>query len=180
MLRIKALKVLVWHFCRGSQCKELKKKNERWYMMNELMVDQDQERTDSRINTVGWRMLCVLFRQKNAIAGIGIFDIKKVFLWSMPPSRIFYTPLLIICLSAIETLVCHRKIEFDTVYFLRFCTKYDMWFQNTVLNSTWHCLQQLLPKKKKTMLKLFVNENVLKFGGNFWQVVFFFKWNLWF
>ena len=37
----------------------------------------------------------------------------------------FHTPLLIIILSAIETLICQIDIEFNKVYFLRFCTKYN-------------------------------------------------------
>ena len=37
----------------------------------------------------------------------------------------FYTPLLIIYFSAIETLICHTEIEVDRVYFLQFYTKYD-------------------------------------------------------
>ena len=28
-------------------------------------------------------------------------------------------------LNTIETLICHAKIEFNRVCFLRFCTKYD-------------------------------------------------------
>ena len=36
----------------------------------------------------------------------------------------FDTQLLIIYLSGIETLICHGEIEFNSVYFLRFCTKY--------------------------------------------------------
>ena len=31
-------------------------------------------------------------------------------------------------LSAMETLICLREIEFDRAYFLRFCTKYDICF----------------------------------------------------
>ena len=36
----------------------------------------------------------------------------------------FNISLLIIYLSAIETLICHTEIEVDRVYFHRFCTKY--------------------------------------------------------
>ena len=38
------------------------------------------------------------------------------------------TLLLITYLSAIETLICQREIEFDRVYFVWFCTYYDTRF----------------------------------------------------
>ena len=37
----------------------------------------------------------------------------------------FNTSLLIIHFSAIETLICHKEIEFNRVYFLRFRKNYD-------------------------------------------------------
>ena len=43
----------------------------------------------------------------------------------MPKSNLFNTLMIILYLSAIETLICYRDIEFNSVYFLRFCTKYD-------------------------------------------------------
>ena len=65
---------------------------------------------------------------------------KKRYSYDQCPNPVcFSTPLLIrIHLSGIETLICHKGIEFDRVCFLCFCTKcyklYD--FQNTVLNHT--------------------------------------------
>ena len=46
----------------------------------------------------------------------------------MPLSSLLNTPSLIIYLSAIETPICHREIEFNRVYILRFSTKYDTRF----------------------------------------------------
>ena len=40
----------------------------------------------------------------------------------------FNTPLLITHLSAIETRICHKRFEFNRVYFLRFCTNYNTRF----------------------------------------------------
>ena len=37
----------------------------------------------------------------------------------------FNTSLLIIHFSAVETLICHKEIEFNRVYFLRFRKNYD-------------------------------------------------------
>ena len=36
--------------------------------------------------------------------------------------------MVIMYLSAIETLICHSDIEFNRVYFLLFGTKYVKWF----------------------------------------------------
>ena len=44
-------------------------------------------------------------------------------------SRVYFnTIMLILYLSAIETLICYTEIELKRVYFLRFCTKYETWF----------------------------------------------------
>ena len=43
----------------------------------------------------------------------------------MPSADYFKTMLLIKYLSAIETLICHREIEFNSVYCLRIITIYD-------------------------------------------------------
>ena len=45
------------------------------------------------------------------------------------PNPVYFNTLfLIMHLSAIETLICQREIHFDSIHFLRFCTKYDTWF----------------------------------------------------
>ena len=64
------------------------------------------------------------------IAAIDIFNIKEYSYDRCPDPFYFDTLLLIIYLSAIETLICHKEIEFNRVYFLRFCTKYHTWFSN--------------------------------------------------
>ena len=40
-----------------------------------------------------------------------------------PQIQFLNTPLLIIYLSAIETLISHREIDYNRVYFLRLCIK---------------------------------------------------------
>ena len=46
--------------------------------------------------------------------------------------------------SAIEKIYLSYRNEFNKVYFLRFCTKYDTWFSKygieliVALSSTWH------------------------------------------
>ena len=60
---------------------------------------------------------------------IDIFNYKKKYSDDRCPNPIhFNTPLLIIYLSSIETLICHRDIEFDRLHFLQFCTNYDTLF----------------------------------------------------
>ena len=50
---------------------------------------------------------------------------KEEYFYDRCTNRVYFnTPLLILYLSAIETLICHTEIEFNRVYFLRFCTKY--------------------------------------------------------
>ena len=49
-------------------------------------------------------------------------------------------------LSGIETFICHGEIEFNRVYFLRFCTKYYTWFSKYAIELKWHCLWQM-PQK---------------------------------
>ena len=54
--------------------------------------------------------------------------------------------LLIIYSSAIERLICHREMSLigSTSFNFAQNTMHD--FQNTVLNSEWHCLRQM-PQK---------------------------------
>ena len=63
-----------------------------------------------------------------------------------PDSVYFNTLLLIIYLSAIETLICRREMSLigSTSFGFAQNTIHD--FQNTVLNSKWHCLRQM-PQK---------------------------------
>ena len=82
-------------------------------------------RTDFGMNTVMSQRLCVSLRYYNVISDKDIFNFKKIYSYDRCTNSIhFNTPLLIIYLSAIETLICHREIELDRVYFLRFCTNY--------------------------------------------------------
>ena len=70
-----------------------------------------------------------------------------------PDSVYFHTLLLIIYLSAIERLICRREISLigSTSFGFAQNTIHD--FQNTVLNSYWHCLRQtpqkLTPFRKR-------------------------------
>ena len=59
-----------------------------------------------------------------------------------------------IYLGAVETLICHREIESIMVYFLQFAQTKIHDFQNTVLNSQWHCLRQIPQKIFFTQLTL--------------------------
>ena len=60
-----------------------------------------------------------------------------------PDSVHFNAQLLIIYLSAIETLICQREMSLigSTSFDFAQNTIHD--FQNTVLNSLWHCLRQM-------------------------------------
>ena len=59
---------------------------------------------------------------------------------------LFNTLLLILYLNVIETLVCRRQMSLigSTSFGFARNTIHD--FQNTVLNSYWHCLRQM-PQK---------------------------------
>ena len=71
---------------------------------------------------------------------------KKCFNHRCPDSVYFNMLLLSIYLIAIETLICHRETSLigSTSFGFAQNTRYD--FQNTVLNSQWHCLWQM-PQK---------------------------------
>ena len=74
------------------------------------------------------RPLCLSLRQWNAIAALDILN-KIEYSYDGCPSPVFFKiSLLIMYLSAIKTLICHTEIGVDRVYFLRFCTKYDIRF----------------------------------------------------
>ena len=64
----------------------------------------------------------------------------------------FNTMLLIIYLSAIETLICRTETSLigSTSFGFAQNTIHD--FQNTVINSSWHCLRQMPQKQKKMYL----------------------------
>ena len=63
-----------------------------------------------------------------------------------PDSVYFHTLLLIIYLSAIETLICRREMSLIRSTSFGFAQNAIHGFQNTVLNSQWHCLRQM-PQK---------------------------------
>ena len=58
-----------------------------------------------------------------------------------PDSVYFNALLLIIHLSAIETLVCRREMSLMGSTSFGFAQNMIHDFQNTVLNSQWHCLR---------------------------------------
>ena len=94
-------------------------------MTNKSKDKQAQGLIDFGTNTVRWKWLSVSLRQKNAKAAIEIFNKKgRLFSDRCPHPVYFNTPLLFIYMSGIEALICHGEIEFNRVYFLRFCTKY--------------------------------------------------------
>ena len=62
--------------------------------------------------------------------------------------------LLIIYLSAIETLICHTEIEVDRVYFLPFCTKYDTRFSKYGIEFIVALSSTNAKKKKKIILRI--------------------------
>ena len=54
------------------------------------------------------------------------YQFKRVYFYDRCTNPVYFnTPLLIIYLNTTEALICHTKIEFNRVYFLRLCTKYD-------------------------------------------------------
>ena len=74
--------------------------------------------------------------------------------WSNP---VYYDiPLLSMYMSDIETLIHHREIEFNGIYFLRFCTKSNSLcdFRNIVLN--YHCIvfdKCQMPHKRRNIIR---------------------------
>ena len=59
----------------------------------------------------------------------------------------FNTLLLIIYLSSVETLVCRREMSLMGLLPSVFAQNTIHDFQNTILNSWWHCIRQM-PQKK--------------------------------
>ena len=93
--------------------------------------------------------LGVSLRQQNDIAVIDIFNEKrKCCNHPCPDSVYFHMPLLVIYLSAFERFICRREMSLieSTSFDFAQITMHD--FQNTVLNSLWHCLRQM-PQKWK-------------------------------
>ena len=78
----------------------------------------------------------------------------------MPNQVYFDTWLLIICLSAIETLICQRDSELIGFTFFGFAQNTIHGFQNTVLNSQWHCLRQMLHPRIKLSGKLSYSDDL--------------------
>ena len=89
----------------------------------------------------------VSLRQYNDITVTGIFNKKgKCCNHECADSVYFYKLLLITYLSTIETHICRKEMSLIRCTSFGFAqnTKHD--FQNTVLNSWWHCLRQM-PQK---------------------------------
>ena len=64
-----------------------------------------------------------------------------------PDSVYFHTLLLIIYFCAIETLICRREMRLIGSTSFGFAQNMMHDFQNTILNSWWHCLEQM-PQKQ--------------------------------
>ena len=78
---------------------------------------------------------------------------KKGFSYDRCPNPVYFkSPLLIICLSAIETLSCLEQIEFNRVSFLRFCTKYDTRFSQLKLIVALFSTNAINPRKSHSPL----------------------------
>ena len=60
-----------------------------------------------------------------------------------PDSVYFNTILLITYLSAIETLICPREMSLIGSSSFDFAQNTIHYFQNTILNSLWHCSRQM-------------------------------------
>ena len=79
-----------------------------------------------------------------------------------PGSVYFHTLLLIIYVSAIERLICRRETSLIGSTSFGFAQNTIEDFQNTVLNSKWHCLRQMPQKhgdkeKRKISFKIVSN-----------------------
>ena len=93
----------------------------------------------------------VSLRQKIDIAVTDFFFFykkRKCCNHRCPDTVYFKTLLLIINLSAIETLICGREMILIGSTSFGFVQNTIHVFQNTVLNSYWHCLRQM-PQKFK-------------------------------
>ena len=89
----------------------------------------------------------VSLRRQNDIAFKDIFNKKrKCCNHRCPDSVYFSTFLLIVYLIAIQTLICRRKLSFLGFTFFGFAQDTIHDFQNTLLNSKWHCLRQIHKK----------------------------------
>ena len=86
---------------------------------------QAQGLDDFGMNPARLQRLCVSLCQWNAITATDIFIKRKEYSYDRCPNPVYFKiHLIIIYLSAIETLICHTEIEVNRVYFLQFCTKY--------------------------------------------------------
>ena len=70
-----------------------------------------------------------------------------------PDSIYFHTLLLMIYLSAIEALICRREMSLIGSTSSGFAQNTIHDFQNTVLNSKWHCLRQTPQKLQTEMMQ---------------------------
>ena len=116
----------------------------KWTNSNLWQTSQDEQGKGLTISGMKWfwdelrqvKKISVSLRQKNAIAGIDILNKKrKCCNHRCPESVYFNTLLLIIYLSAIETLVCCREMNLigSASFGSAQNTIHD--FQNTILNS---------------------------------------------
>ena len=86
-------------------------------MTNKRKDEQAQGRTDFGMNTAWCQRLCISLRQWNAIAVIDVFNKKSIPIYDRCSNPVYFnTPLLIIYLSAMETLICHTEIDANRVF----------------------------------------------------------------
>ena len=93
---------------------------------------------------------------------------KKCCNHRCPDSVYFNTLLLIVYLSAIETLTCRGEMTLTGSTSFGFAQNMIHDFQNTVLNLLWHCLRQM-PQKSSLEIK-----KILYFDLSFFCYSFFF------
>ena len=87
--------------------------------------------------------LGVSLHQQNDIVVIDIFNEKRKSCNHRCPDSVYFHTLLFIYLSAVERLICHRKISLIGPTSFSFAQNKMHDFQNTILNSLWHCLPQM-------------------------------------
>ena len=101
--------------------------------------ERTRQRTNSHgngMNSVRWQKVGISLPKWNDIAVIDIFNEKrKCCNHRCPVSVYFHTLLLIIYLSDIQTLICHREMSLIGSTSFGFAQNAIHDFQNTVLNS---------------------------------------------
>ena len=87
------------------------------------------------------RRLCVSLLQW---AGYRGYIFEKDYSFDRCPNPVYFNiPLLIVYCSAIKHLFVIQKLRFIVSTFFGFAQNTLRAFQNTVLNSKWHCLRQM-------------------------------------